>query len=127
VTPTEHECPTGEHAVVAVITTHSDLIARAIEKLEALRDTAAPGEWHAWRMFVPLEGPRFGVQAELEQSWGYEIETVATSERAENAELIATLHRTIEPQLAVLRTQVGVVQVDGFALAIARAVLGVTA
>lgn len=111
-------------ATVVVVTTHSDVIDEAIAKLETLRAAGAAGVWQAYRQYVPNFGVQYGIQAERPMVYGWDIEAVATLARAANAELIALLHRTIDPQLEILRTQVGAVQVDGFALKLARSILG---
>jgi hypothetical protein len=98
----------------------AETIAAAIEKLERERKEATPGEW-----YVTYEKSRWP------RVWGNRDETDAdavaqTEGGAANARLIVTLHRAIDPVLAILRTSLsldGLVPMDQ-ALDLARAILG---
>ena len=68
----------------------------AIDKLTALKAESTPGPWVAWKQYDPLRGEVYGIEWEA-----IDIITVR-SYNAADAELIETLHRTIDPILATL-------------------------
>lgn len=75
----------------------------AIEKLEALKAESTPAPWHYWTN--DLTGD---VDLWHDQEVRSHIATVGQHEQPRvysDAELIVTLHRTIDAQLAILRTQ----------------------
>lgn len=75
--------------------TAAERLQAAIEKLEREADTYSPRPWTAWRQGAPGR-QRFGIE-------DARAEDVATVREADDAELMVTLSRTIEPQLAILR------------------------
>jgi hypothetical protein len=71
----------------------------AIAKLEVLREAARGGPWSAWHSESPdgnsaVEAPTH----DEDNPW------LVVAGEAPDVDLIVTLHRTIEPQLAILRT-----------------------
>lgn len=98
-----------------------DDVRHAIEKLIALKNAATAGAWGS----VPddgwwLEGVRHRVVR------GPGLSEVAFTNDA-NAELISTLHSTIDAQLAILRHAVERYELRGDTIALARAINGVIA
>lgn len=88
----------------------ADTIAAAIEKLEALKVDSHPGPWEHWpeagdiEIHVPSypDGERIIATAVRPRGgWGAPI---YQDNYEPNADLIVTLHRTIDAQLTILRT-----------------------
>lgn len=81
--------------------TPAERLQAAIKKLEALKAESTPGPWLAWKKYDPLRGEVYGIEWEA-------IDIIAVrSYNAADADLIATLHRTIDAQLPILRSALG--------------------
>lgn len=129
--------------------TAAETIAAAIEKLEAQRHASTPGPWIAYDMSDDHKGwwwvwqesalPFFGgvLQIDHTDDFGDGGTPVGSAERTGNrdgeqertdAELIVTLHRTIDAQLAILRNQLVLAErghgESTLNLDLARAILG---
>ncbi|MDN4616447.1 hypothetical protein P5G50_18520 [Leifsonia sp. F6_8S_P_1B] len=75
----------------------AETIAAAIQKLEALKADATPGVWE-------FDPEPFGAIF-TQQEPGLEVETEVAEQMLDaDGRLIVTLHRTIDAQLAILRT-----------------------
>lgn len=81
-----------------------DEIRAAIESLERLKEQSAPAPWEGWKQYNPLRGEVYGVEANGEE--------VAKTYSLADTELIEVLHRTIDPQLAILRRAMGVLDLS---------------
>jgi hypothetical protein len=98
----------------------------AIEKLEALKADSTPGPWWHWpeagviEIYSDWRDPaRTGSEVVIaprirpRDGWGREA-TIYRDNYEPNAELIVTLHRTIDAQLAILRRALDVATpIDG--------------
>lgn len=96
----------------------------AIDKLEALKAESTPGTWRAWDSFSSDRAPRVYITGN--NSGPSDGNRVARVENQENqdADLIVTLHRTIDTQLEILRFVVdGLYNLPEF-IALADAILG---
>lgn len=106
-----------------------ETIQAAIEKLEALKAESTPGPWHDWEDDLTNE---VDVWHDQEQRSHIANCGVAGMPRVEaDADLIVTLHRTIDAQLAILRHAIenqeiahGWVTVDNDAVVLAESILG---
>jgi hypothetical protein len=84
--------------VVVAVVTPAETIAAAIEKLEHLRSRGSDGPWR-----VDVLSRTNGTVAVSNEVGRYVAHYVAEPD----AERIVTLHRTIDAQLAILRTALG--------------------
>lgn len=115
-------------------TAHADaagMVQRAIAKLERLRSEAFAGTWSPYHSGVE-NGDHSYVMADDEMVVYISANDGIDEEfRAPTADLIATLHATIDPQLAVLRAVAqhidhnrGAASHQGPGIELARAILG---
>jgi len=82
----------------------ADLLRRAIDKLEGLRDDARAFDW---RGYERRDGVAFGVDEHLIGEWDgdMQVEVVLATHRRELRDLVLGLHATIDAQLAILRNE----------------------
>jgi hypothetical protein len=78
-----------------------ETIAAAIEKLETLRDESTPKPWHYWT--DELNGDVDLWHDQEQRLWIANLGQHENARVYRDAELVVTLHRTIDPILEVLR------------------------
>ena len=81
-----------------------ETIERAIDKLEALRDGCWPGEWvYVDEEIRTNEGFSLFMHHLHDRIEGNIFADLCGTQPCAQAELVVTLHRTVEPQIALLR------------------------
>ncbi|UAJ79988.1 hypothetical protein IT072_02605 [Leifsonia sp. ZF2019] len=96
-----------------------ETITAAIEKLEGLKAASVPGPWHWWNLEAIDQGwtdngPNLeGANGQTVLcGWGNDAWGISVA--GEDADLIVTLHRTIDAQLALLKELLHIAETAGW-------------